>query len=53
MVLTPVGRVTYQDKTVAIGDPDVVGPVLSKLYKRVRAVQTGEEEDKFGWMTTV
>lgn len=27
-----------------------MGPVLGQLYKRIRQIQTGECEDKHGWM---
>lgn len=30
-----------------------MGPVCQMLYDRVRAVQAGEAEDKFGWMEAV
>jgi branched-chain amino acid aminotransferase len=30
-----------------------VGPVSTKLYNKLRAIQYGEEVDKFGWVTIV
>jgi branched-chain amino acid aminotransferase len=54
VVLTPVNKVTYGDKVISIGNyDDKPGPTLQKLYDRVRALQNGEEEDKFGWMVEV
>lgn len=51
VVVTPVSSITYQGKTVTIGsDADTVGATTRKLYNRVRAIQTGDAEDKFGWM---
>lgn len=58
VVVTPVGSITRLDRenkphTYTFGDPDTVGPVTQKLYDRVRAIQSGEEEDKFGWNVPV
>jgi len=54
VVVTPVNKVMYKDTVATIGDKSVaVGPTLKKLYNRVRSLQQGEEEDKFGWMTEV
>eukprot|EP00597_Dinobryon_sp_UTEXLB2267_P005604 CAMPEP_0170080610 /NCGR_PEP_ID=MMETSP0019_2-20121128/16708_1 /TAXON_ID=98059 /ORGANISM="Dinobryon sp., Strain UTEXLB2267" /LENGTH=256 /DNA_ID=CAMNT_0010294673 /DNA_START=465 /DNA_END=1235 /DNA_ORIENTATION=- len=54
VVVTPVGRVVYRDQVVSIrhdGDQsDAVGPVLRKLYDRIRRIQNGEEPDKFNWL---
>jgi hypothetical protein len=39
---------------ITIGDEATpIGPTFARLYRRVRALQTGEAEDKFGWMVTV
>ena len=52
--MTPVGRVVYRDQVTTIkhdGDQnDAVGPVLRKLYDRIRRIQNGEEPDKFNWL---
>lgn len=54
VVITPVGSVTYQDKVLQTNSGHTgVGPVLRQLYDRVRAIQTGEAEDPFGWMVEV
>ncbi len=54
VVVTPVNKVVYKDKVVNIGSPEnPVGPVMKKLYDRVRSIQKGEEKDKFGWMVDV
>jgi branched-chain amino acid aminotransferase len=29
------------------------GPISEKLYNKLRAIQYGEEEDKYGWVTVV
>ena len=52
VVVTPVNKIVYQDEVIKIGgggDEKAIGPVTSKLYARVRAIQQGEEPDKFGW----
>jgi branched-chain amino acid aminotransferase len=52
VVVTPVSKIVYQDEVIKIGsDEKAIGPVTSKLYARVRAIQQGEEPDKWGWMT--
>jgi len=52
VVITPVNKIYHSDKTYKIGG-DEVGPVIKKLYDRVRAIQQGEEEDKFNWLVDV
>jgi len=62
VVVTPVGSITMlggvedsddadsEDiKKFVFGDSSEVGPITRKLYDRVRAIQYGEEEDKYGW----
>jgi len=57
VVVTPVGSVTMEgqaedgseDKKYSFGNSEEVGPITRKLYDRVRAIQNGEEEDKYGW----
>ena len=54
VVLTPIGRVAYKDTITSIGsNPEEVGPALKTLYNRVRSIQNGDSEDKFGWMVAV
>lgn len=51
VVVTPVGSLT----SVGKGDANKfefsqeVGPITQQLYDRVRAIQSGEKEDKYGW----
>lgn len=57
VVVTPIGSVTKlgqeddksDEKKFVFGDSEKIGPMTRKLYDRVRAIQYGEEEDKFGW----
>lgn len=50
VVLTAVTRLLYKNELNQIGsNPDQVGSRVLSLYKRVRALQQGEIEDKYGW----
>ena len=50
VVLTPVGSVTRENgDTYTYNDDGKIGDTTMRLYKRVRAIQNGEEEDKYGW----
>ena len=57
VVVTPVNRIVYKDEVIKIGaeggGEGGTGPITAKLYARVRAIQQGEEEDKFGWTVKV
>jgi len=54
VVVTPVHRVVYKTEVVSIGEEGVAcGPVIKKLYDRVRNIQTGQEPDKLGWMMDI
>ncbi len=54
-VITPVCQVDDTDmgKSYKFGSPNEAGPWSTKLYNRLRAIQYGDAEDKFGWVTTV
>jgi hypothetical protein len=41
----------YKDQVSTISTE--VGPSIRKLYDRVRAIQNGEEADKFGWLMDI
>jgi branched-chain amino acid aminotransferase len=54
VVVTPVGSITkFDENSEAIkyefGVKGEIGPTTRRLYDRVRAIQSGDEEDKFGW----
>lgn len=51
-VITPVGSLTYKDKTYTIGDFKV-GPLTQQLYDELTAIQYGEKADPFGWIEKV
>ena len=50
-VISPIGTIQDRDtgKTYLFGDGANPGPWSEKLYTRLRAIQYGEETDKFGW----
>lgn len=53
VVVTPVGSITRFDregneKKYDFGNGEI-GAVTRRLYDKVRAIQNGEEEDKYGW----
>ena len=52
-VITPVNRIHFRGKDFKFGKGDSAGPVLTELYSRLTKIQTGEIEDKFGWLEEV
>ena len=50
VVVTPVDKIVYKDRVATLNAN--VG-VIKKLYDRVRSIQNGEEDDRFGWMIEV
>lgn len=54
-VISPVSRIDDIDenKSYVFSDNGEPGPVCLKLYNRLRAIQYGDEPDKFGWITFV
>lgn len=51
-VISPIGSMTYNEKTRTIGDGNV-GKVTSKIYHTLLAIQHGAEPDRHGWMYKV
>lgn len=52
-VITPVGSITYRDRKVTYSKNDEPGEICHKLYKRLTAIQVGDEPDKHGWVRKV
>ena len=54
-VISPVLRVDDLDenKSYVISKDGNAGPISTKLYNKLRAIQLGDEEDKYGWITIV
>jgi branched-chain amino acid aminotransferase len=52
-VITPIGKIfdPQTDRTYAYGDD--AGPVSTKLYKQLRAIQYGDAPDPHRWITIV
>jgi len=48
-VISPVGEVDNGDEKIVYG-MDHVGPVMKKLRETLTGIQSGEIEDKFGWV---
>lgn len=51
-VISPVGSLTYKDKTYNIGDFKV-GEYTQKLYDELTAIQWGEIPDPFNWIVKI
>ena len=51
-VISPISEIDdpATGLTVKFGDPHVAGEWCTKLYNRLRAIQYGDEPDKFGWV---
>jgi branched-chain amino acid aminotransferase len=47
--IVPIGSISYKGGEVVIGKGDEAGPMSTKLYQRLRAIQTGTAEDPYGW----
>ncbi len=54
-VISPIGQIDDIDEDVSykFGDPNVAGPVSTKLYNHLRAIQYGDEPDTHGWVTVL
>ena len=51
-VLSPVGELKYNDKTITVGDGKV-GPISHKLFDAITDIQYGKTEDTMGWIEPV
>lgn len=52
-IITPVGSITWGDRKVVYCEGDEPGEYCTKLYRKLRAIQLGEEPDKHGWIRKV
>lgn len=50
-VISPIGQVDDVENNIEykFGEPGVPGKISTQLYNRLRGIQNGDEEDKFGW----
>ena len=51
-VISPVGELTFKDKSITIGDGGV-GDLSQKLYDTLYGIQTGTVPDEMGWTVEV
>ncbi len=51
-VVSPVGEMTYKDKTVVINNGEI-GTLTQKLYDTLTGIQWGSIPDTHGWVTKV
>lgn len=54
-VISPIDRIDDLDenKSYVFTKDGQVGPVCTKLYNKLRAIQYGDEPDKYGWVTVL
>ena len=49
VVITPVNRIIYNSQVISTGPETGCGPVLQRLYKKVRGLQVGDIPDTYNW----
>ena len=54
-VISPILRIDdiTENKTYHFCKDGKAGPISEKLYKKLRAIQYGDEPDKHGWVTII
>lgn len=54
-VATPISRIDdiEEGKSYTFGSDDEAGPITTKLYNRLRAIQLGDEPDTHNWVTII
>lgn len=54
-VISPIQRIDDPEKNLSyvISKDGKPGPICTKLYNKLRAIQYGDEPDKYGWVTIV
>lgn len=52
-VITPIGSITYKDKSHVFYSQEKVGPVTQKLYDTLVGIQFGEVEAPEGWIVEI
>lgn len=52
-IISPIGKIVdpEDDKIYSYSSDGNPGPLSTQLYERLLAIQYGDEEDKFGWVT--
>lgn len=54
-VISPIQRIDDYDenKSYVFSEDGKPGPISEKLYNKLRAIQYGDEPDKYGWVTVL
>jgi len=54
-VITPIQRVDDRNENLSyvFSKDGKAGPTCEKLYNKLRAIQCGDEEDRYGWVTVL
>ncbi len=54
-IISPIGKIydREKDKMYEYGKPGEAGPVSTKIYNTLKAIQEAEIEDKHGWNTII
>lgn len=54
-VISPIQRIDDYDenKSYVFSEDGKPGPISEKLYNKLRAIQYGDEPDKYGWVTVI
>jgi len=54
-VITPIERIddVEENKSFVFSKDGNAGPICTKLYNKLRAIQYGDEPDKYGWVTVL
>ena len=52
-VISPIGKIVDDETGKEFNYGTEPGPISTKLYNKLIAIQTGDEEDKFGWVEVV
>jgi branched-chain amino acid aminotransferase len=54
-VITPIGKIfdPAANRTIVYDDGNTAGTICTMLYNRLRAIQWGDEADKYNWVTFV
>ena len=54
-VISPIQRIDDPEKNLSyiISKDGKPGPICTKLYNKLRAIQYGDEPDKYGWVTVI
>jgi branched-chain amino acid aminotransferase len=51
--IIPVGVISYGGKEYVYGEDGRAGPITTRLYERLLAIQTGLAEDIYGWCQVI